>query len=79
MNGTAQREYKNIIFRVIEAVWYAKTEHNEILTNSKGDTNLVLSFIMIKPYKPQPNVDGMKPIAQAIQPVQGATSTTNNN
>ena len=32
---------------------------------------MVLSFIMIKPYKPQPNVDGMKPIAQAIpQPMQ---------
>ena len=33
----------------------------------QGDTKMVLSFIMIKPYKPQPNVDGMKPIAQTIQ------------
>ena len=31
---------------------------------------MVLSFIMIKPYKPQPNVDGMKPIAQSIPQVQ---------
>jgi hypothetical protein len=31
---------------------------------------MVLSFIMTKPYKPQPNVDGMKPIAQAIPQVQ---------
>ena len=28
---------------------------------------MVLSFIMTKPFKPQPNVDGMKPIAQSIQ------------
>ena len=27
---------------------------------------MVLSFIMIKPFKPQPNVDGMKPIGQAM-------------
>ena len=27
---------------------------------------MVLSFIMIKPYKPQPNVDGMKPISKAM-------------
>ena len=53
------------------AVWYGKTEHNENPNKySKGDTNFVLSFIMIKPYKPQPNVDGMKPIAQAIPQVQ---------
>ena len=31
---------------------------------------MILSFIMIKPFKPQPNVDGMKPIAQAIPQVQ---------
>ena len=27
---------------------------------------MVLSFIMIKPFKPQPNVDGMKPIGQSM-------------
>ena len=53
------------------AVWYGKTEHNENPNKySKGDTNFILSFIMIKPYKPQPNVDGMKPIGQAIPQVQ---------
>ena len=31
---------------------------------------MILSFIMIKPFKPQPNVDGMKPVAQAIPQVQ---------
>ena len=35
-----------------------------------GTTQMVLSFIMTKPYKPQPNVDGMKPIGQAIPQVQ---------
>ena len=53
------------------AKWYAKTEHNENPNKySKGETNLVVSLIMTKPYKPQPNVDGMKPIAQAIPQVQ---------
>ena len=33
----------------------------------QGDSKMVLSFIMIKPFKPQPNVDGIKPIAQTIQ------------
>ena len=53
------------------AKWYAKTEHNENPNKySKGETNLVVSLIMTKPYKPQPNVDGMKPIGQAIPQVQ---------
>ena len=53
------------------AKWYAKTEHNENPNKySKGETNLVVSLIMIKASKPQPNVDGIKPIAQAIPQVQ---------
>ena len=53
----------------------AKTEHNENPNKyDQGDTKMVLSFIMIKPYKPQPNVDGMKPIGQAI-PQPSATSS----
>ena len=54
------------------AKWYGKTEHNENPNKySQGDTNFVLSFIMVKPYKPQANVDGMKPIGQTIpQPMQ---------
>ena len=27
---------------------------------------MMLSFIMIKPFKPQPSVDGMKPIAESM-------------
>ena len=27
---------------------------------------MILSFIMIKPFKPQPNIDGMKPIAESV-------------
>ena len=51
--------------------WFAKTQTNETPNKyDQGDTVMVLSFIMIKPYKPQPNVDGMKPIAQAIPQVQ---------
>ena len=53
------------------AKWYGKTEQNENPNKySQGDTNFVLSFIMIKPFKTQPNVDGMKPIAQSIPQVQ---------
>ena len=49
------------------AKWYGKTEHNENPNKySQGDTNFVLSFIMVKPYKPQANIDGMKPIGQTI-------------
>ena len=53
------------------AKWYGKTETNENPNKySQGDTDFVLSFIMIKPFKTQPNVDGMKPIAQSIPQVQ---------
>ena len=44
-----------------------------------GTTQMVLSFIMTKPYKPQPNVDGMKPIGQAIPQVQQQPQTTKTN
>ena len=36
----------------------------------KGTIQLVYTIAMIKPFKPQPNVDGMKPIGQAIPQVQ---------
>ena len=32
----------------------------------KGPEQLVYTIAMIKPYKPQPNIDGMKPIGQTI-------------
>jgi hypothetical protein len=51
--------------------WFAKTQQIENPNKyDKGDLQMILSFIMIKPFKPQPNVDGMKPIAQAIPQVQ---------
>ena len=32
----------------------------------KGNIELVFSLVMVKPYKPQPNVDGFKPIGQTM-------------
>ena len=32
----------------------------------KGTIELVFSLVMVKPYKPSPNVDGMKPIGQSM-------------
>ena len=32
----------------------------------KGTDQLVYSIMMVKPYKPQPSIDGMKPISQAM-------------
>ena len=47
--------------------WFAKTQTNESPNKyDQGDTVMVLSFIMIKPYKPQPNLDGIKPIGQSM-------------
>ena len=47
--------------------WFAKTQTNETPNKyDQGDTVMVLSFIMIKPFKPQPSVDGMKPISKAM-------------
>ena len=59
---------QNFVKQGYTGKWYAKTEVNESPNKyDQGDSKMVLSFIMIKPFKPQPNVDGMKPIAQAIQ------------
>ena len=59
---------QNFVRQGYTGKWYAKTEVNESPNKyDQGDTKMVLSFIMIKPFKPQPNVDGMKPIAQTIQ------------
>ena len=39
--------------------WYAKTQMIETpKPYDKGDTQMKLSYIMIKPYKPSANVDG---------------------
>ena len=32
----------------------------------KGNIELVFSLVMVKPYKPQPNVDGLKPVGQTM-------------
>ena len=59
---------QNFVKQGYTGKWFAKTQQIENPKQyDKGDFQMVLSFIMIKPYKPQPNVDGMKPIAQAIQ------------
>ena len=58
---------QNFVRQGYTGKWFAKTETNESPNKyDKGDTQMVLSFIMIKPFKPQPNVDGMKPIGQAM-------------
>jgi len=47
--------------------WYAKTQMIETpKPYDKGDTQMKLSYIMIKPYKPSANVDGMKTVGQSI-------------
>ena len=62
---------QNFVKQGYTGKWMAKTQTIETPNKyDQGDTQMVLSFIMIKPYKPQPNVDGMKPISQAIPQVQ---------
>ena len=62
---------QNFVKQGYTGKWMAKTQQIENpKPYDKGDFQMVLSFIMIKPFKPQPNVDGMKPIAQAIPQVQ---------
>ena len=62
---------QNFVKQGYTGKWFAKTQQIENPKQyDKGDFQMVLSFIMIKPYKPQPNVDGMKPIGQAIPQVQ---------
>ena len=49
--------------------WYAKTQMIETpKPYDKGDTQMKLSYIMIPPYKPSANVDGMKTIGQTMPP-----------
>ncbi len=47
--------------------WFAKTQEIENPNKyDKSNLQMILSFIMIKPFKPQPNIDGMKPIAESV-------------
>jgi len=58
---------QNFVKRGHTAKWFAKTQQIETpKPYDKGDFQMVLSFIMIKPYKPSANVDGMKTVGQSI-------------
>ena len=58
---------QNFVRQGYTGKWYAKTQDIENPHKyDMGNTQMVLSFIMTKPYKPQPNVDGIKPISQVI-------------
>ena len=47
--------------------WFAKTQEIENPSKyDKSNLQMILSFIMIKPFKPQPNIDGMKPIGESV-------------
>jgi hypothetical protein len=49
--------------------WYAKTQMIETpKPYDKGHTQIKLSYIMIPPYKPSANVDGMKTIGHSMPP-----------
>ena len=62
---------QNFVKQGYTGKWFAKTQQIENpKPYDKGDFQMVLSFIMIKPYKPQPNVDGLKPVSQSIPQVQ---------
>jgi len=62
---------QNFVKQGYTGKWMAKTQQIENpKPYDKGDFQMVLSFIMIKPYKPQPNVDGLKPVSQSIPQVQ---------
>ena len=72
---------QNFVKQGYTGKWYAKTQDIENPHKyDMGTTQMILSFIMTKPYKPQPNVDGMKPIAQSIpQPMTSPVITTSPN
>ena len=58
---------QNLVKQGYTGKWMAKPQQIENpKPYDKGDFQMVLRFIMTKPYKPQPNVDGMKPIGQTM-------------
>ena len=62
---------QNLVKQGHTGKWFAKTQQIENPKQyDKGDFQMVLSFIMTPPYKPQPNVDGLKPVGQSIPQVQ---------
>ena len=58
---------QNFVKQGYTGKWYAKTQEIENPNKyDKSNLQMILSFIMIKPFKPQPSVDGMKPIGESI-------------
>ena len=58
---------QNFVKQGYTGIWYAKTQEIENPNKyDKSNLQMILSFIMIKPFKPQPSVDGMKPIAESM-------------
>ena len=58
---------QNFVRQGYSGKWFAKTQEIENPNKyDKSNLQMILSFIMIKPFKPQPSVDGMKPIAESM-------------
>ena len=58
---------QNFVRQGYSGKWFAKTQEIENPNKyDKSNLQMILSFIMIKPFKPQPTVDGMKPIGESI-------------
>jgi|TARA_X000001382_G_scaffold81150_1_gene57171 hypothetical protein len=58
---------KKFVEKGYRGKYFAKTQQIETpKPYDKGDFQMVLSYIMIKPYKPSANVDGMKTVGQSI-------------
>ena len=58
---------QNFVRQGYSGKWIAKTQEIENPNKyDKSNQQMILSFIMIKPFKPQPSVDGMKPIAESM-------------
>ena len=58
---------QNFVRQGYSGKWFAKTQEIENPNKyDKSNLQLVVSFIMTKPFKPQPSVDGMKPIAESM-------------
>ena len=58
---------QNFVRQGYSGKWFAKTQEIENPNKyDKSNLQMILSFIMIKPFKPQPNVDGMKPIGESM-------------
>ena len=67
---------QNFVKKGYTGKWFAKTQQIETpKPYDKGNMQMVLSFIMTKPYKPSDNVDGMKTVGQSIPQYTPQTMT----